>query len=97
MNLEGFALDNITVDGKAMFRNPFRVARQSDEDIAAGLVVESMGQWVRGHGSGPYPLADGLQDHLIGLAIEEAARTDSTVTTRAEAWSDSAVTVLTNR
>ena len=47
-----------------------------------------MGLWVRGQGSGPYPLADGLGDHLIGVAIEVAAETDSTITTFAQAWSE---------
>ena len=37
---------------------------------------------------GPLPTGGGLQDHLIGLAIEEAAETDSTITTLAEAWSE---------
>ena len=31
-------------------------------------------------------LAQGAQDHLIALAIEEAAATDRTVTTTAEPW-----------
>jgi hypothetical protein len=45
-----------------------------------------MASWVRGEGPPPYPLADGMQDHLIALAIEQAADTDRTVTTTAEAW-----------
>ena len=61
MNLEGFALDNIAVEGKAMFRNPFGSPGNRMKTSRPALVVESMGQWVRGQGSGPYPLAEGYR------------------------------------
>jgi len=69
-----------------LFRNPFKGLRMSDEDIAAGLLLVTMAAWVRDEGVAPYPLADGSQDHLIGLAIEEAASTGQTVSTVREAW-----------
>ena len=88
MNLEGFFLDSIAVNGRAMYRNPYRPARLSDEDIAAATIVERMSMWVRGEGPPPYPLADGLQDHLLGLAIEESARLGRPVVTAVEPWAD---------
>ena len=88
MNLEGFFLDSIAVNGRAMYRNPYRPARLSDEDIAAATIVERMSMWVRGEGPPPYPLADGLQDHLLGLAIEESARLGRPVVTASEPWAD---------
>ena len=88
MNLEGFFLDSIAVNGRAMYRNPYRPARLSDEDIAAATIVERMSMWVRGDGPPPYPLADGLQDHLLGLAIEESARLGRPVVTAVEPWAD---------
>ncbi|WP_328833901.1 MULTISPECIES: Gfo/Idh/MocA family oxidoreductase [unclassified Streptomyces] len=88
MNLEGFFLDSIAVNGRAMYRNPYRPARLSDEDIAAATIVERMSMWVRGEGPPPYPLADGLQDHLLGLAIEESARLGRPVVTETEPWAD---------
>lgn len=88
MNLEGFFLDSIAVNGRAMYRNPYRPARLSDEDIAAATVVERMSRWVRGEGPPPYPLADGLQDHLLGLAIEESARLGRPVVTATEPWAN---------
>jgi len=39
-----------------------------------------------GEGSEPYPLAEGMQDQQIALAIEESADSDATVTTSREAW-----------
>ncbi|MFJ8137360.1 Gfo/Idh/MocA family protein [Streptomyces sp. NPDC096013] len=88
MNLEGFFLDSISVNGRAVYRNPYRPARLSDEDIAAATIVERMSMWVRGEGPPPYPLADGLQDHLLGLAIEESARLGHPVVTATEPWAD---------
>lgn len=35
----------------------------------------------------PYPLAEGMQDHLIALAVEEAAETDRPVVTDVQPWS----------
>jgi predicted dehydrogenase len=89
-NLEGFSLDNIAFNGRAVYRNPFAAARQSDEDIAAATLVQAMAMWVRRQGPAPYPLADGLQDHLVGLAIQESARVGVTVKTSEEAWSTAA-------
>lgn len=86
LNHEGFDLDHISIDGRVLFRNPFKGLRMSDEDIAAALLLVKMTAWVRGEGVAPYPLADGSQDHLLGLAIEQAAATGQTVTTVREAW-----------
>jgi hypothetical protein len=40
----------------------------------------------RGEGPAPYPLADGAHDHLIALAIEEAAGSGATVTAETPPW-----------
>ncbi|MDK6399775.1 hypothetical protein QP426_01440 [Pauljensenia sp. UMB1235] len=42
--------------------------------------------WARGEAGVPYSLADACQDHLLGLAIEESARTGREVVTEIEAW-----------
>ena len=36
------------------------------------------GAWARGEGPEPYPLAEGLQDHLLSLAIEASSRPGAT-------------------
>ena len=86
MNHEGFDLDHISLDGHILFRNPYRGQRLSDEDIAALSLLDSTAAWARGEGAAPYPLAHGSQDHLIALAINEAAKLGTTVTTSREAW-----------
>lgn len=87
-NLDGFDLEHLSLDGRVLHRNPFVGARLADDDLAVADLLAGTGAWLRGDGPAPYPLADGCQDHLLGLAIEESARTGGPVTTTAEPWSD---------
>ncbi|MDC7123815.1 Gfo/Idh/MocA family oxidoreductase [Cellulomonas fimi] len=87
-DLDGFDLEHVSLDGRVLYRNPFDGARLADDDVAAATLLAGTGAWVRGDGPPPYPLADGCQDHLLGLAIEESARTGRTVRTAWEAWAD---------
>jgi predicted dehydrogenase len=86
LNLEGVDLDHISFDGRVVYRNPFPRARFSDDDLAVATILRDMGRWVRGDGPEPYPLAEACQDHLLGLAIGESARTGAPVTTEREPW-----------
>lgn len=86
LDLEGVELDHISFEGRVLYRNPFPGARLSDDDVAVARLLEDTGRWARDEGPAPYPLAQGCQDHLLGLAIEEAARTQRPVTTQREAW-----------
>jgi predicted dehydrogenase len=86
LDLDGFDTDTITLGDTVLFRNPFPGRRFNDEEIAIATLLRRTAAWVRQEGPPPYPLADGLTDHLIALAIEQAADTDRTVTTGAEAW-----------
>ena len=90
LNLEGSDLDHISFDGRVVYRNPFQGARLSEDDIGVAALLERTGAWARGEGPGPYSLADGLQDHLISLAIEESLATGRDVTTTTEAWAAAA-------
>ncbi|WP_028051220.1 Gfo/Idh/MocA family oxidoreductase [Cellulomonas sp. URHD0024] len=85
-NLDGFDLEHLSLDGRVLFRNPYHGARLSDEDVAAAGLLDATGAWLRGEQDPPYPLAEGCHDHLLGLAIEEAARTGVEVEVGAEAW-----------
>ncbi len=87
LDLDGFETDTITLGDRVLFRNPLAGRRFNDEEIAISTQLGQMAAWVRGDGPPPYPLADGLQDHLVALAVEEAADTDRTVTTSTEPWS----------
>jgi predicted dehydrogenase len=86
LNLEGNELDHISFDGRVVYRNPFPGARFSEDDLAVALLLERTGAWARGEGPAPYPLAEGLQDHLLSLAIQESAASGRAVTTGREAW-----------
>jgi predicted dehydrogenase len=88
LNLEGVELAHISFDGRVVYRNPFPGARFSDDDLAVAAILRDTGRWARGEAPEPYPLAEGCQDHLLGLAVEEAARTGTPVTTRWENWAN---------
>ncbi|WP_305790121.1 Gfo/Idh/MocA family protein [Symbioplanes lichenis] len=81
LDLDGFDTDTITLGDQVLFRNPYPGRRWSDEEIAIGTLLDATAAWVRGDGPAPYPLAEGAQDHLIGLAIDRAAETGEAVTT----------------
>jgi predicted dehydrogenase len=87
LDLDGFDTDHITLDRQVLYRNPFPGRRWNDDEIATATILRATAAWVRGDGPPPYPLAEGAQDHLIALAIEESADTDRSVTTTVEAWS----------
>jgi predicted dehydrogenase len=86
LNLEGFDLDHISHDGAVAYRNPYQGARLAEDDISVATLLDRMGEWCRGDGPEPYPLADACQDHLVALAVEESALTGATVRTTSEPW-----------
>jgi predicted dehydrogenase len=87
LDLDGFETDTVTLGADVLFRNPLLGRRYNDEEIAISTQLGQMAAWVRGDGPPPYPLADGIHDHRVALAIEEAADTDRTVVTGPEPWS----------
>lgn len=87
LDLNGFDTETILLDGRVMFRNPYGGCRFNDDEIATATLLDAMAAWVRGAGPPPYPLAEGAQDHLLALAVEEAAETGREITTTAEVWS----------
>lgn len=86
MNLEGNDVVHASFDGRVVYTNPWVGTRLSEDDIAVASHLAAMGRWVRGEGSAPYPLAQACQDHALGLAIEESARTGADVRVAKEVW-----------
>src|SRR5665811_256539 len=86
MNLEGSELVHVSFDGRVIYRNPWLGTRLSEDDIAVASMLEAEGAWVRGEGPEPYPLAQACQDHAIGLAIQESARTGAEVHVAKNVW-----------
>ena len=86
LDLDGFETDIVTLGTEVLFRNTLLGRRYNDEEIAISTQLGRMAAWVDGDGPPPYPLADGLHDHHVALAIEEAADTGRTVATSTEAW-----------
>jgi hypothetical protein len=88
-DLEGADLDTITWAGRTLYANPYRGSRLSDEEIAVAALLERTLRWRLGEVEPPYPLAQACQDHLLALAIDEAATTGTAVTTAVEPWAGS--------
>ena len=86
LDLNGFDTEHISFGNDIVYRNPYVGRRWMDEEIAMATMLERMAAWVDGNGPEPYPLAEGLQDQQIALAIAESAERDETVRTSAEAW-----------
>jgi predicted dehydrogenase len=86
LNLEGSDLDHVSLDGRVLWRNPFFGARFSEDDLGVAVLLAQVGAWARDEGPAPYPLAHGLQDHLLSLAIREALETGHDVQTPTEPW-----------
>ena len=87
LNLDGHDTEHLSFDGKVVYRNPFFGLRLMDEEIAIGSIMAGTAAWVRDEGPAPYPLAEGCQDQLISLAIDEATATGHLVTTKVQPWS----------
>ena len=86
MNLEGNEVVNASFDGRVVYRNPWVGTRLSEDDVAVAAHLAAVGRWARDEGPAPYPLAQGCQDHALGLAIEESARTRADVRVTKEVW-----------
>jgi predicted dehydrogenase len=86
LDLDGFDTDHITFGSDVLYRNPFQGQRWNDEEIAIAGLLQDTALWVDGSGPEPYPLADGIHDHRIALAIEEAADRGTAVLVADEPW-----------
>ncbi|WP_433381750.1 Gfo/Idh/MocA family protein [Actinoplanes sp. CA-142083] len=82
LDLDGFDTQTITLGDDVLYRNPFPGRRWNDDEIATATLLTAMANWVRGDGPEPYPLAEGIRDHLIALAVEESADSDKTIVAR---------------
>lgn len=86
MNLEGNEVASASFDGDVIWRNPCPGSRLSEDDLAVADHLLAMGRYVRGEAPEIYPLADGIHDHAVALAIDESARTHADVTVADEPW-----------
>lgn len=86
LNLDGYDSESIAFEGQVVWQNNFMGSRFMDDELADAAIMAATGSWARDEGPAPYPLAEGCQDHLVALAIDEAAATGNKVVTGIEAW-----------
>ncbi|MEV4319923.1 Gfo/Idh/MocA family oxidoreductase [Actinocrispum sp. NPDC049592] len=86
LDLDGFDTDHVTFGDTVLYRNPYQGKRWNDEDIAIATLLKDTAAWATGDGPEPYPLADGIHDHRIALAIEQAADEGTAVQVTNEPW-----------
>jgi predicted dehydrogenase len=86
LDLDGFDTDHLSWGADVLYRNPYQGQRWNDEEIAIATLLADTAAWATGDGPEPYPLADGIQDHGIALAIDAAADQDRTVHIGEEPW-----------
>ena len=86
MNLEGNEVVHTSFDGRVIYRNEWVGTNLSEDDIAVADHLAAVGLWAREEGPEPYPLAQGCQDHALGLAIEQSALTATDVRVEREVW-----------
>lgn len=86
MNLEGNDVVSASFEGRIVYQNPWVGSRLSEDDIAVASFLRDTGAWARDEAPGPYSLADACQDHMLGLAIGQSARTGADVRVEKEPW-----------
>ena len=86
LNLDGYDTEHLSFDGKVIFKNPFIGLRLMDEEIAIAQMMVQMADWIEGSAQPPYPLAEGCQDHLISLAMDQSLASGISVTTEKQEW-----------
>ncbi|BAQ30723.1 putative oxidoreductase [Bifidobacterium scardovii JCM 12489 = DSM 13734] len=86
MNLEGNGIATASFDGNIVYRNAYMESRLSEDDLAVADHLVAMGRYARGEGPAVYPLAEGIHDHAIALAMDESARLGRDVAVEGEAW-----------
>ena len=86
-NLEGCGLRSLTLNGKALYENPYlqEDVRLSDDEIAMAQILDGMAAYVDG-GEQIYPLTEALQDTYLHLMLDESIRTGKKIRTSAQSW-----------
>ncbi len=74
-----------------LYESPFPGVPLGDDEIAGAVMMRKMSDYVEGGGDGdlgPYPFAEGAQDHYLALCIDEAVAGGETITTTVQPWAD---------
>jgi len=84
-NLEGYCHKGVLAGGEWIYRNAYMPGRLTDDEIAIATCLDRMAEYADG-GPGFCSAAEGAQDHYLGMAIDEAARTGLPVVAVPQPW-----------
>jgi len=84
-NLEGLYLEGITAGAEWLYRNPFRPARLTDDELAVAACLAGMPAAIDG-GPAVCSLADAAQDHYLNLLVGQAVETGLPVRATGHVW-----------
>jgi predicted dehydrogenase len=84
-NLEGHHHKGYTAGGTWWYQNSFAPARLSDDEIAIATCLDSMARYLE-TGNSFYGLAEGSQDHYLGILIDRAAKTGNVLESSNQIW-----------
>lgn len=88
-NLEGYHHKGYTLGGEWVYENPLAPGRLSDDEIAVGICLLKMHEFVDG-GAPFYSLAEACQDHYLGILIDQAAKAEGEVVrSDGQGWTNS--------
>jgi hypothetical protein len=84
-NLEGNFLKGYTIGEDWIYRNPLAPSPLADDDIAVGICLLKMAEYVEG---GPefYSLAEACQDRYLDIVMEESQESGMPVQTTTQVW-----------
>ena len=88
-NLEGYHHKGYIGGADWWYRNPFAPARLSDDEIAIATCLESMARYLE-TGEPFYGLAEGSQDHYLGMLIDRAVTSGGPLESCGQVWARTA-------
>jgi len=84
-NLEGYHHKGYIAGGAWWYQNSFAPARLSDDEIAVATCLEAMARYLE-TGVSFYDLAEASQDHYLGILIDRAAKTGTSLESSSQIW-----------
>ncbi|MBB6731822.1 Gfo/Idh/MocA family protein [Cohnella zeiphila] len=84
-NLLGHHYSGVLLGSEWIYRNPFAPGKLTDDEIAIATALDKMADYAEG-GPSFYSLAEASQDHYLGMLIDQAIESDTTIVSERQIW-----------